>query len=565
VARSTRRDDRPGPESEGGRIVLALVLGLAVLGGGVYSAAYAMAGDKVPVGTTVAGVDIGGHDPSSAAEVLRAGLESRASTPFTVVIGRRRQQVRPSQVGLAVDYSASVGKAAAQRSWRPSHLWRYYTNGLSFQPVVTLDQNRLASLLRRLDFSDGRSAKDGAVVFRRDAFTVRSPHPGFTIDPRSAGMAFWNAYLSKHPTVRLPLTSVQPTIDSAAIHRFVRRFANPAMASAVQLQFGSASVHLSPADYGHLLVAQRVGNRLRPAVQDRGLLRLTRSDFAGSRRDHPRPATVALVDGAPHVVAARPGVRFRSHDIGQALLHAIDSRHRTARVRPTTARASFTTADARRLAVRRQLAHYTVRLPAGGREAKLTDLAGRLDGALLKPGQSLSLRHRLGADSASGASGDTAATALFNAAWLGGLQVTSHASAATYAGSGPVGRDASLHGGHDLTIKDDTRYGVLVAATASHGSLTVTLWSTPRWTVTSRHSAPSHVVKAGRDVVHSPDCTPRQGRNGFDVTVTRSFASAGHVDHTSSYTVHYRPVDALVCRSGHHGHQPGHHHHHHHH
>ena len=71
----------------------------------------------MPVGTQVAGVDIGGHDQSSAVQVLRDGLAARADTPFTVVINGRTQQVLPSQVGLSVDYDASVRKAGAARSW----------------------------------------------------------------------------------------------------------------------------------------------------------------------------------------------------------------------------------------------------------------------------------------------------------------------------------------------------------------------------------------------------------------------------------------------------------------
>jgi vancomycin resistance protein YoaR len=558
VARSTRRDDWPGPESEGGRVVLALILGLALLVGGVYVAAYAVAGDKVPIGTTVAGVDIGGHDQASAAEVLRQGLAQRATTPFTVVINGRRQQVLPTQVGLAVDYAASVSKAAAGRSWRPSDLWRHYTDGVAYQPVVTLDQDELAALLRRLDVSDGRTATDGGVVFRRDSFTVRPPRAGLTIDPRSAGTAFWNAYLTDDPSVQLRLAMTAPTIDAAAIHRFVRRFANRAMTSAVELHFGSASLHLSPADYGHLLVARHVGDRLRPAVQARSLMKLTKHDLSGARADRPQPATVTLVQGRPHVVPARPGLRFRSGAVGTALLRAIDSPHRTARVRPTLARASFTTADARRLGIRQQLASYAVRLPRGPHGAAVVAALGRIDGTVLKPGQSLSLRARLGGSTPTGAGGDALATAVFNAAWLGGLQVTSHATRTSYAGSAPVGRDASLRDGRDLTIRDHSKYGVLVSAVTSHArSLTVSLWSTPRWTVSSRHSQRSHDVPAGRSVVHAQACTPRQGRDGFEVTVTRSFAQGGDVDHTSAYTVTYAPRDAVVCAR--------HHHHHHHH
>src|SRR4051794_41655154 len=106
-----------------------------------------MAGDKIPVGTRVAGVDIGGHHPSKAVEALREGLSGRAGNPFTVTINGHTQQVRPDQVGLGVDYSASVYNAGAARSWRPSHLWAYFTAGSTYQPVVTLDQAKLATLL----------------------------------------------------------------------------------------------------------------------------------------------------------------------------------------------------------------------------------------------------------------------------------------------------------------------------------------------------------------------------------------------------------------------------------
>ena len=65
---------------------MLLVLGLALLAGGCYTAAYLAASNKVPVHTRVAGVDIGGHSPTAAATVLRDGLAGRARTPFTVVV-----------------------------------------------------------------------------------------------------------------------------------------------------------------------------------------------------------------------------------------------------------------------------------------------------------------------------------------------------------------------------------------------------------------------------------------------------------------------------------------------
>ncbi|HEY3529562.1 MAG TPA: hypothetical protein VGK78_10450 [Nocardioides sp.] len=82
----------------------------------------------------------------------------------------------------------------------------------------------------------------------------------------------------------------------------------------------------------------------------------------------------------------------------------------------------------------------------------------------------------------------------------------------------------------------------------------MTLWSSPQWQVTSDHGARTNVVPAGRKVDHSRACTARTGRDGFDVTVTRSFAEGGQVDHTSSYSVSYAPVSAVVCRPRHHRH-----------
>lgn len=537
-------------------MVLALVLGLGLLAGGAYTAAYLAAGDKVPVGTTVGGVDIGGESPASAMDELRDGLAGRVDTPFTVTINGRTRQVAPSAAGLAVDYAASVRGAGAERSWRPSRLWNYYTAGTSSSPVVSLDQDRLATLLKRLDRSDGRRARDGSVLFRRQAFTVRPPRSGLVLDPRAAGSAFWNAYLTDDPTVELRMSATPPTIDNAAIQRFVRGFANRAMTAAVELHFGRTALHLSPEAYGPLLGARRVGKRLRPTVRTHALSRVVDHQLIGAAIGRPKPATVVLVGDRPKVVSAQPGVTYAAHDVRTALLRAIASPHRTARVRPTPAEASFTDADARELGIRQQLSRFTVDLPRGRGDA-LGSAVQRLDGTVLKPRSSLSLRGLLGAATPAGKSGDALATALFNAAWLGGMQITAHASPRSYDAVppvAPVGRDASLRAGQDLAFNDNTRYGVLVSAvigpTASGPeSLTVTLWSTPGWTIRSSAEGRTRVVAAGRDVYREKPCTPRAGRDGFEVTVTRSFTRSGAVDHTSSYAVNYTPVDGVVCKA----------------
>jgi vancomycin resistance protein YoaR len=370
------------------------------------------------------------------------------------------------------------------------------------------------------------------------------------LDPGSAGTAFWGAYLSDDPSVQLPMATTEPMIDARAIHRFVKSFANPAVASSVVLHFGRDTVRLAPADYARLLGARPVGEDLRPTVRAGALAALTDGRLADDALARPRDATVALVHGRPHVLRARPGLTFAPDAVAAALVQAIRSPDRTARVRSTVAPASFTTADARHLGIGREVSSFTVHMRRGDAGPVLA-AAQRLDGRVLRPGDTLSMRGLLGAATPEGDPGSALATAVFNAAWLAGLPVTAHAEATAYAGSYPMGRDASLRDGQDLAFANGSRYGVLVsvAASRSTGSVTVSLWSTSRRSVTSRHGAPTNVVPAPRVVRHGKHCRAREGRDGFDVTVTRTLVPVGSAaaGRTTSYTAHYAPVARVVC------------------
>jgi hypothetical protein len=563
VARSTRRDRRPRPESEGGRVVAYLVLGLALLAGLLYAGAYLGATDKIPVGTRVGGVYIGGHSADSAVKVLRDGLADRAGASFTVTIQGRTQQVRPGQAGLGVDYVASVRAAASGHGWSPRRLWNYYTNGETLNPVVTMDRVRLKRLIRRLDITDGRTAVNGSVEFRRDDFVARPPIAGLELDPQAAAQAFWNAYLSDDPSLQLQFTPQPPAIGAAAVHRFVTHFANPALASPVVLSFGHSMLRLQPATYAHLLGSRPKGNRLVPTVDATAVGTIVEQRLrASGPADAPVDATVALIGGRPQVVKAEPGITFRPADVGHALLRAIRAPDRRARVPASLTPALFTNADARKLMIHDQISGFTANLPKGSPSQHLIAAAVHLDNTVLKPGQTFSLRQALGGGVPNGARGATLATALFNAAWFGGLTIGSHATLPSYTGQFPVGRDASLSDGQDLVFTNDTDHGVLVSVQAGRptrdhsGSLAVTMWSTPVFDVSSSHGDPTNLVPATTIVKHGTQCLARTGSDGFDVVVTRTFAArdTGAVDHQTTYTVHYAPTDTVVCKPHRHHH-----------
>ena len=131
-------------ERAGGRLVLVLILVLALLVAGGYAAAALAAGDKVPRGTEVAGVDIGGLSRADAERRLEQELADRATAPIEVTVqGADPVSLDPAEIGLSVDYAASVADAGGEQTWDPRRLWDYYTGGDDLDAVVEVDDDAL--------------------------------------------------------------------------------------------------------------------------------------------------------------------------------------------------------------------------------------------------------------------------------------------------------------------------------------------------------------------------------------------------------------------------------------
>ena len=137
-------------ERAGFGVVLVMLLVLVVLLGGGYAAAYVTAQDKTPRGTRVAGVNIGGRTLAQAAALLRDGLADRAAAPITLDIDDKLETVAPAEVGLAIDYVASVHAAGVGRSWEPEWLWNHYTGGGHLDAVVTVSEMTMTDFLSDL-------------------------------------------------------------------------------------------------------------------------------------------------------------------------------------------------------------------------------------------------------------------------------------------------------------------------------------------------------------------------------------------------------------------------------
>lgn len=576
VFETTETGSETGPERAGGRIVWLVVIGLVLLFGGAWAAAYAVAGDKVPLGTTIAGVDVGGLEPEAAADRLEGELEERAEEPIAVTVDDRTEEVTPSEAGLSVDYAGSVAEAGGERSWSPGRLWDYYTGGNELDAVVTVDDDGMASTIERLTDSVGTPAQDGAWTFRRGQAKATDPVVGQGIDPEAAREAIVAAYLSDDPQAELEATELQPAIDEADMQAARESFVNPAMSGPVTLVFGESKVRLRPRDYAAALALEPTDGELVPALDVDRISALI--DGATSEAGAPVDATVRLVDGKPKVIKAKPGVTYDPADVEDVFLDLVTAPagEREAKVKATVEPADFTTKDARALKIREQVSSFTTYFPyAEYRNVNIGRAAELIDGTVLEPGEVFSLNDIVGERTAEngfvkgtiisngiykedfGGGVSQIATTTFNAMFFAGLRDIEHKPHSFYIDRYPVGREATVAwGAVDLRFENDTPYGVLVDAQvtpstpSSQGVVTVRMFSTKYWDITTKTSDRYAYVGPGTRTLSGPECQAHTGYSGFQVDVWRYFRRHGESElhHTEKFHTTYTPSDTVICK-----------------
>jgi vancomycin resistance protein YoaR len=559
-------------------VVLVVLVVLLLLGGAGYAAAYASARGKIARGTTVAGVDVGGRTPDRAAEVLRAGLADRVREPITVrVQGRQRTySLTPGQLGLSVDPVASVARSGGSASWRPGWLWDQYTGGDALAPVVDVDTTTLGAVLDTVAADVEREPHDGAVRFVGDRIVVTDARDGTTLDREQARRAITDAFLEPGAEPELALGSAEPDIDASDVRRAVDRFANPAVSAPVTLSFGRARVRLTPREYAPALSLRPRDGRLVPTLDEELLDRLLETSVSGSGA--PTDARVVLVGNRPRVIPAKPGVTYDRDDVREAFLRLVARRQgaRELAVRSRVARPEVTTREARALRIREKVSSFTTYFPyAEYRNTNIGRAAQLVDGTVLAPGETFSLNDTVGERTRAngftdgfiisdgifkedlGGGVSQMATTTFNAMFFAGLEDVEHKPHSFYIDRYPVGREATVAwGAVDLRFRNDTPYGVLIDAhvtpstPSSQGVVTVSMWSTKLWDITSSTSARYDETQPRTRVLSTEDCYPNDGYAGFDVDVTRHFRRAGHSGLVRSEVFHttYTPSDTVVCQ-----------------
>jgi len=545
---------------------------------GLYVAGWFMTGNRVPSGTTVAGIEIGGLRTETARDRLESGLVDDAATPVWFSHEGQAYPLKPESSGLSIDVDETLREAGGGRSWNPVRMVDLlFGSAEEVEPVVTVNAAQLRSAVEDISAQVESEPTELSVTFgARGEPQVDEPVVGVDVDEDAAVAAADDAYLTSSEPLDLPVDDVQPSVTAAELDDARQQLIEPAVSAPVSLRLPGRVVRIPVETYAPALTMAPEDGRLVPAIDVDVLApRLTAITRQSSVR--PEDARIVLRGKSPVVIPAKPGVVLEPQEVADAILSVLteSGQARTAEAGTSTAQADFTTSDARALGIEERVSDFVTYYPyAEYRNINQGRAAELMDGTVLTPGETFSFNETVGERTVAngfvkgfiisngvfaeelGGGVSQVVTTTYNAAFFAGLEDVEHKPHSFYIDRYPLGREATVaFPTVDLKFSDDTPYGVLInawvvpATVSTPGEMHVEMYSTKYWDITAGVSERYDFTPPRTRYDRKDTCVANTGYRGFEVDVFRYFRKSGsdelvtkEIDHVT-----YTPSDSVVC------------------
>jgi vancomycin resistance protein YoaR len=543
-------------------------LGAALL---VLTAAYLGAawflGRHVPANTTVAGVPIGGMTPVRAEDTLRQALATQQQTPVVLRAGDHSFALEPTSAGLTLDLTGTVDGLTGF-SLRPADLWNHLTGGTDEPLRRSIDRARLEAALANAATSFDTPVVEGTITFPGGTVSSVQPVTGSKLAVRATADVIAARWPASGP-IQAKLDVTAPAVSAQEVTRATTQFATPAMSGPVKVVVGARSFAVPPAAYAPAITMQPdASGTLAPVVDNAELVTVVRAAAAAAGIGATaRDARITLSGPTPVVVPSVAGTTLDENSVVAAFVPALTSPSRTAKVATTVVQPKLTTAQADKIKPKGVISTFTTKFPYNPpRTTNITIAARTLNGTYVAPNQQFSLNAVLGQRTAAkgyarapvieggrlttdfGGGVSQVSTTTFNAAFFSGVRIDQFLPHSFYISRYPEGRAATVSWPDvDQTWTNDTGSSILIRASVSGSSITVTFYGTKVWDISSVKGPRRNVVQPKAVVDPHAGCVPQSPSVGFDVSVTRVFARGGKTVKTSTFTTHYLPEDSVTC------------------
>lgn len=543
--------------------VAAGIVAAVVLAAGGAATAYAVA-PEIPRGLTVLGISVGGKSKAQAAAALQAGLAARAeqlAQPYQVRIEDRTATIQPQDVGLAVDIPATVDRAAARNPLAAAF------GGREVDPVVVVDQRRLVTALKPTADQLGTAVQLPRIGFEGLIPKASYGVPGRGLDLQKASASVTRSWL-REPEATVSIEQISPLSDAAEVDRVLAELAVPAVAAPVTVRTGAGDLTLSPQQIASSLVidSDEFG-KLTPHVDETALRASMKAEL---ETFEVVPRSAGVTDG--QLVASADGTLLDTARLAADLMTVLPKtagRTVDGAVKPVAPQTS--SADLAALGIKEQVSEFTTHFSGGYSSPRTNNIltgARKIDGALVKPGETFSLNGFTGPRGYAegykdapvimngkltpgvGGGMSQLTTTLFNASYYAGMVDVEHKPHSIYFSSYPSVIEATIfYPNLDMRFRNDTPHGVLIDTSYTEDSITISFWSTKvfdsiatEWGERRNYTEPEEItVPAG------PQCISRPGSQGFSQDAWRVFKNGGKEVKREKFSWRYDAEPRVTC------------------
>lgn len=548
------------------KVLLWTGVGVVVAAGAYLGAQWYFA-DRIPNGTTVAGVDIGGLSSHDAVARLTTDLGGISTAPIPVTAGEAATTIDPVSAGLTFDAAATV-EGLTEFTLAPGRLIAQISGGQEIDPVTVVDDAKLAAATDLLAVDLAVAPTSGTVGFVDGAAVSTPAVDGTELVVDEAAQVITSTWLSAARPIILPTAAVEPEITQAATDAALAQAQQVAASSVsvtvagqvadIPVPFLTAAATFTPTDGDLVLTFD--GAKLVQDVVDRTTNLLANSS----------DASFVFVDGAPVLQPGVPGTTLDPVTLAAAVQKAALSDVRSAPVELVPSDPTLSTDALQALGITSKVSEFATPLTnEPDRTENLRIAAEKVTGVLVKPGETFSLTEAIGpftkengykdahvvvnGNVVNGVGGGLSqmSTTTYNAGFFAGMVDVEHQPHSYWFSRYPEGREATLYEGQiDMQWRNDSPYGVLLQSWIADGKLHVAAWSTPYYTVETTTSPRTSVVAATTDHRSGASCAPQSmGSGGFSVSVWRKVTVTATGDEVINETNkwRYRPQNAVVC------------------
>jgi vancomycin resistance protein YoaR len=370
--------------------------------------------------------------------------------------------------------------------------------------------------------------------------------------------------------VRLPVTVLSPTTTADQVTKAVAEVATPAVSGPVTVVGEKVTGTIGPDVIAKALSFRADPNQGMVPELNKDVVHDALDPQLASSEQPGRDASLAFVGGKPVVTPSQDGrgVDYDAtlKDLLAVLTKSGDERRITAVYAPQPAK--LTTDQLNGLGIVGVIGEFSTGGFAPDSGQNIRRAAQVISGTIVRPGETFSLNGATEPRDAAhgyveagiisdghasrgiGGGVSQLATTLFNAAYFAGMTDVAHKTHSFYISRYPPGREATVfEGAIDLRFRNDSSTGVLIQTAWTPASLTVRLYGTKHYDVTSTTGPRTKPTEPTE--VKIPDgqpCKPSLGAPGFTVTDTRTLrdVKTGQVK-TERRTTRYNPSPIVTC------------------